>query len=172
MGCPVYSKVLTASEEVANMNAKTLILILVLIILTVNIATADVYDTAQQVVTIKVNPENYIKVSRDPGVLEIKKRGPDGLIHDNDTKMDWSIDNKGEKKITASLTELYSGIELRIEIVSGTGQKILSTDPVDVVAGLIGSIMVGREIIYTAVADMSAPEGEQSRTVIFTLMDQ
>ena len=154
------------------MNAKTLILILVLIILTVSIATAEVYDTAQQVVTIKVNPENYIKISGDPGVLEIKKRGPDGLVHGNTTRMDWSIDNQGEKKITAVLNKLYGGIELRIEIIGGTGQKVLSTDSVDVVTGLNNSVKVGREIIYTAVADKSAPEGEQSGTVIFTLMDQ
>ena len=154
------------------MNAKTLILILVLILLTVSIATAEVYDTAQQVVTIKVNPENYLRVSGNPGVLEIKKRGPDGLIHSNSTKMDWSIDNNGEKKITAVIDKLYKGIELRIEIVSGSGQRILSTDQVDVATGLIGSVMVGREILYTAVADKSAPEGEQSRIVMFTLMDQ
>ncbi len=86
--------------------------------------------------------------------------------------MDWSVDNQGEKKITAVLNKLYGGIELRIEIIGGTGQKVLSTDSVDVVTGLKGSVKVGREIIYTAVADMSAPEGEQSGTVIFTLMDQ
>jgi hypothetical protein len=147
------------------------ILMLALFMLVSNIAVAVTYDTAEQIITIKVNPENYIRISGAP-VIEIKRRGPDGMVHSNGNKIDWTVDSKGVKKITAVLNKLYEGIELKIEITSGAGQKILSTDPVDVVTNLKSSIMAGQEIIYTAVADSSAPVGEQSRIVMFTLMDQ
>ena len=161
------------------MNTKVLILVLVLVMLTVNIATvvfpdAVIYDTAEQVVTVNFVPENYIRVSGDPKLLEIKKVGPEGMVSTNATRMDWSVDNKGDKKITAEMNDTYEGIELKVRIVSGVGTRTLSSSPMDVVTDLNGSFKVGQEIIYTATADASNPPpiGEQSRVVMFTLMDQ
>jgi len=158
------------------MNAKTIFLFFVMFAVNttvvVPLSLAVTYDTAEQVVTIKYNPENHISISGNPGVLEIKKAGPEGIVNSNNTSMDWSVDNKGVKKITAVLSDLYNGIELKVRITSGIGELFLSNTPVDVVTNLKGSTKVGQEIVYTATADISTPTGEQSRIVIFTLIDQ
>ncbi len=154
----------------------TVLIAVVLMMVLVGTANAQITNAASQTLTLAVDPIYLISVSGNPSPMTITTGTPgsDNLtaVSDNTTTYSLVHNNTAKAKITASLDQdMPSGLKLEIALGGGAAQDIsaAATTAVDVVTAISAGFQSAKSIAYTFSATASAGTFSGSRTVTLTL---